>query len=75
MEYFFDDENVGDVVNHVLDLIHPVEVDETRGPEEVPRNKHFFEQIIPRYDDILLEHFRMSRNTMEVLIYIHNFYI
>lgn len=69
------DEGVNlNVINNIVQDLG----NEMPGHEEIKRrnarirNENYFEMTIPRYTDIqFLEHFRMSRHTFQVHIYIH----
>jgi len=55
-----------DLGNEICDNI------ENRRRNAKPRNENYFEVIIPRYTDVqFIEHFRMSRRTFEVCIFIY----
>lgn len=64
--------DLNNIINHVIeDLNNPIpnEVQNYRRYRK-PRNENYFEITIPSYSNIqFLEHFRMSRYTFEVCIF------
>jgi len=58
-------------LNELIELLLELDELEVRQRGEKPRNRNYYEIIVPEYDDLLFKkHFRMSRVIFEIINFI-----